>query len=297
MKHIKILLILLLIPILICSCNKEESRLIELTAEELVMNLNKEDISFVFAIVNKSEDNYQAFLRDLENVSKSANIDIYYIDYLHMDTASANSLIFNLYSTDFTTNGYHVLENSSLIISEGYTDFKEMYGVLKDKIYKDEIERIDTNTKKEYINKAIDLIEEEKYAEAHSYLCKSWDLEESKKVYETHPNINIINLWEHFTITNDEPRMITYQNIYFYTETNILYRIKETAVYDSYEKPSGISNFENLYYKIEDNIIYTAVSENAKYKETYKIESITSTSLTLIDLQTNQKYIYNERID
>lgn len=297
MKYIKILLILLIIPIVLCSCNQKEHKLIELTAEELVQNLENENISFVFAVIDKSEDNYEAFQRDLENVVKSANIDIYYIDYLRMDTSSANTLIFNLYSTDFTTNGYHVIENGSLIASEGYSNFKEMYGVLKDKIYSDKLELIDNITKQEYLTKAKELYNEEKYAEGYEYLCKAWNLTETKEVYDTYDNFKLIDVWQHFTLTDEEPKMITYRNLYFYSNTNILYRIEETALYEDYEKPESLSDYEALYYKIENNIIYTAVSENAKYKETYEIESIDEYSLKIIDLKTNQKYTYNKRID
>lgn len=297
MKHIKILLIILIIPIILCSCKKEEHKLIELTAQELVQNLEKEDISFVFAVVDKSEDDYEEFLKDLENVVKSANIDIYYIDYLRMDTDSANKLIFNLYSTDFSTNGFHVIENGALIISDAYTDFKNLYGSLKDKIYTDKVDFIDNKTKKEYINKAKELYEEEKYAEAYDYLCKSWNLKEAKELYETHNYFHIINVWQHFTITNEEPRMITYRNLYIYPNINVLYRIVEKAPYDGYEKPEDLNKYEALYYKIENNIIYTAVSENSKYKETYKIVSVDKNSLKIIDLKTNEEFVYNERID
>ena len=249
MKHIKILLIILIIPIILCSCKKDEHKLIEITAQELVQNLNNRDISFIFAVVDKTEDDYEEFIRDLKNVVKSANIDIYYIDYLRMDTNSANELLLGLYTTDFSTNGFHVIDKGALIVSDAYSDFKNMYGSLKDKIYTDKIELIDNETKKEYINKAKELYEEEKYAEGYDYLCKAWSLKEAKDIYEEYNYFNIINVWQHFTITNEEPRMITYRNLYIYPNINVLYRIVEKAPYEGYEKPEDITKYESLYYK------------------------------------------------
>ena len=91
--------------------------------------------------------------------------------------------------------------------------------------------------------------------------------------------------------------MITYRNLYIYPNINVLYRIVEKAQYEGYEKPEDITKYEALYYKIENNIIYTAVSENSKYKETYKIISVDKNSLKIIDLKTNEEFVYNERID
>jgi hypothetical protein len=127
MKKIKLIILLLTFSLILCSCEKKEYNLIQITGEELVKNLTSEKKDFVFAMVDYSEEDTEQFLKDLKSVSKSANINIYYVDYLHLDKESA-FVLFNLYTTDFTTNGFHVIQNNSLIVSNEYINFKEKYG-------------------------------------------------------------------------------------------------------------------------------------------------------------------------
>lgn len=295
MKKIKILLILLFIPIILSSCDKKEYGLIELTSEELINNMISGEKDFIFAIVDYSEDNTDQFLKDLADVSSSAKINIYYIDYIHMDEESAGTLLFYTYSTDFSVNAIHAIQDSELIVSKKYTNFKDMYTTLKEIVFTDKLDLIDNKTKQKYIEEANKLYQEEKYAEAHNQLCKAWNLPEAKKIHEENDYYHLINLWEHFKITDEEPAIITYRNLYFYSNSETLYRIKETAEFENFEKPTDLTNYEELLYKIEDNIIYTKVSENSKYKATYEIESVNEYELKIIDLETDTKYTYNRR--
>ncbi len=294
MKKIKLLLLLLLIPVLLCSCNKKEYNLIEITGDELVQNMLEEEKNFVFAIVDKSEDNAASFLKDLENVSKSANINIYYVDYLHMSQDAAFKL-FTSYSTDFSTNGYHVLQNKSLTVSAAYTDFKTLYTTLKTKAFTDELVRIDKETKLNYIKEAKELYKENEIGEAHNLLTKAWDLKEAKKEHDDNKYYHLINGWERTVYTNDIPEKTKYTSFIFNSGESYYVEQKITKETEEFDGPTDADKFETVYYRIEGDIILTSNREKGYYEETYQILNVTDELLNLKNLKTNKNETYTRR--
>lgn len=294
MKKIKLLIIFLLIPIVLCSCNKKEYQLIQITGEELVQNLLYEEKNFVFAIVDESEPDAEQFLKDLESVVQSANINIYYVDYLHISQSAAFEL-FTSYSTDFTTNGFHAVHNKALVVSNEYIDFKTTYSILKDKAYTDELVRIDESQKKEAIKEAQELYKENKISEAHEKLCEAWDLKEAQEEYNNNKYYNLINAWERTEYTTDTPEKTNYTSIIFNSGVNYYVVQKVSELSDNFEKPDSIDDYETVYYRIKDDIIYTSNREKGYYEETYQINDISDKYLQITDMKTNKKMTYVRR--
>lgn len=294
MKKIKIIVLFLLISILLCSCNKKEYQLIQITGEELVQNLLYEDKNFVFAIIDESESDAKEFKKTLEDIVKSANINIYYVDYLHLDKDTVFEL-FNSYSTDFTTNGFHAIQNKSLIVSNEYIDFKTTYTILKDKAYTDKLVRIDKKTKESAIKEAKKLYKENKISEAHELLCKAWDMKEAQKEHNSNKYYHLINVWERTEITPDIPEKTNYTSLVFTSGVNYYLLQKESALSKDFEKPTTLNKYETIYYRFEDGIIYTSNREDGHYEETYKINDVDEKYLQLTDLKTNKKQTYTRR--
>lgn len=294
MKKIKLLIIFFLLPIVLCSCNKKEYQLIQITGDELVQNLLYEEKNFVFAIVDESEPDAEQFLSDLEAVVKNANINIYYVDYLHISQSAAFEL-FTSYSTDFTTNGFHAVHNKSLVVSNEYIDFKTTYSLLKDKAYTDELVRIDESKKKESIKEAQELYKENKISEAHEKLCDAWDLKEAQDEHSNNKYYNLINAWERTEYTTDNPEKTNYTSIIFNSGVNYYILQKVSALSTEFEKPDSINDYETVYYRIKDDIIYTSNREKGYYEETYKINDISDKYLQITDIKTNKKMTYVRR--
>lgn len=294
MKKIKLLVIFFIIPIVLCSCNKKEYQLIQITGEELVQNLLYEEKNFVFAIVDESEPDAEQFLKDLEGVVQSANINIYYVDYLHISQSAAFEL-FTSYSTDFTTNGFHAVHNKSLVVSNEYIDFKTTYSILKDKAYTDELVRIDESKKKEAIKEAQELYKENKISEAHEKLCEAWDLKEAQEEYNNNKYYYLINAWERTEYTTDTPEKTNYTSIIFNSGVNYYVVQKVSELSENFEKLDSIDDYETVYYRIKDDIIYTSNREKGYYEETYQINDISDKYLQITDMKTNKKMTYVRR--
>ena len=294
MKKLIKLFILVLIPILVCSCTKEEHSLIELTSEELILNLSNSEKSFVFATTNSKKDNTAEFLESLNNVVSSANIDIYYIDYQYVDIGSLIQY-YMMYESDLSINAYYVYEKGTITVGEEYTDFTTMYQNLKNKSFSNDLEYISNETKQSYLKEA-----EEKYnsgliSEASDLLCKAWNIKEAKEMYENNSYYKMIDVWEHFTITEEGTKTIDYRTILFGANENYYLYYQETAPYNSFSKPTTTEGYKMIYYYIEDDFIYTSDERDGKYKKTYEVESVDSIYFKITDVKTNTKYIYTKR--
>lgn len=294
MKKLKLLILFFLLPIVLCSCNKKEYHLIEITGDELVKNLIHEDKNFVFAIVDESEDDAEQFLKDLEGIVKSANINIYYVDYLHISNAAGFELI-NYYSTDFSTNAFFAFQNHSFVVANEYVDYKTTYSLLKDKAYTDELVRIDEDSKKEAIKEAQKLYKESKISAAHEKLCIAWDLEEAKEEHNNNKYYHLINGWERIEYTNDVPEKVRYTSLIINSGTDYYFLQKESGIAEEFEKPTALLNYEQVYYRLKDNIIYTSNREKGHYEETYQIDDVDSKYLKITDLKKNKKMTYVRR--
>ena len=77
MKKIVKSILLVLIILLSCSCNKKEYKLIELTSNELLNHLLKDNSSITFVTYNDELENNDDFITNVQKVSKRAKENIY----------------------------------------------------------------------------------------------------------------------------------------------------------------------------------------------------------------------------
>lgn len=299
MKKIKNILIMSLLVLILCSCEtKDNHKLIELTAQELVQNIySEEEKSIIFAIIDNTEDDTEQFIKDLKTVSNNIDTNIYYVDYQHLDTSSAGELFFG-FEGDLTTNSYHVISSNELKLTTDYTDFKTLFKDLKEHKYNTDIITIPKSTKKEYINSAKKHYQEGNIGLAYEELNKAWNIKEAKEEFNNNKYYNLINTWESKNIRyedKEENDTIDYQSILFYFNVNYLYKINKTGKYSEFKKPE-MEEYKKLYYYVKDDIIYTSTKEDGTYKETYKIEELKKDYLSLTDLKNNKKYTYSRMV-
>lgn len=296
MKKISVLLIILLL--FICSCGKKEYKTIEVTSYDLVNAINNNTGNFVFAIYNTDFDNSDAFLKDLNYAADRADINIYYIDYKHSTIDTASYLIYDLGYSNYEGQFYGVFENGKVINSGYYTDFSSMY----ENIYKS---RYDTNIKKtteeeelEYIDKAMELYDENKYNSAIDMLNHAWTNNKAKEYYDKYNYFKLAGIWESYGFLDKDFTKMDFHALYFLGNNDdycLIYSAKN-QIYDGFKKPV-YSDLSRRYYYIKDDIIYMSSKEDGKYEAYYKIELINDIDLKLIDLKDKNKELSFQRRD
>lgn len=295
MKKALQLLMLLIICLFISSCNsKQEYKLTEITSQDLLNNIqnNKE---FIFAFVNEKNDNYQEFMDNLNIIVDKCKLNIYYVDYNHMDYASFAYLVDNINLT-YDKSSYYVYQNKDYKVSEEYSNYQNMYKSLKNYTSLKPIDITSDDTLKEYYNKALTEYENGNIAISSDYLNQAWTLKEAKDYYNEHDLYKILDNWENYEFKNPEKLdYTTYHNLFFPGHTNYYVEAIKSGEYANFVKPSEIGDYDYIYYYIKDDIIYTSDSDKTdytKYKARYKIESITDQLLYLTDLNNNKEYEY-----
>ena len=295
MKKLLKLIMLLITCFILSSCkSKEEYKLIEITGEDLVTNINNNN-NFIFAFVNTSKDNYQSFMDSLELVVKNAHLNIYYVDYNHMDYNSFAAMV-DTVDLPYNTQSYVVYKNKEYVVSDSYTNYQKLYLALKNYTFTNKL----TLKSEDDLKKDLDLAKEElengNIGLSYYYLNKSWTLKETKE-FEASQNIyKILNLWENYEFRNPEKLdYTTYHSMFLSNHTKYIMESTKSGEYNNFEKPTDLDDYSFVYYYIKDDIIYTAKEENtdlSKYKATYKINSLSDDILNVTKLSNNKEYEY-----
>ncbi len=295
-KKIKYIILLLLIPFLLCSCGaRKEYNLIELSAKELVENmLGDNPQSFVFALVNDNKTNYQEYMEALKKVPKIAKMNVYYVEYNHIDRASADSL-YGFYEVDFSQNGYYVVIDKKLELEGVFSSYSELLMDLKIHSYKSNIKRTEENIITETLEQAKKEYDEGNIAISINTLNQIWNTKEAKQFYEEHPYYNIISSWEHFIYKGKNDETIVYRSMLFYHNEQAFSEIAVTEKREGFKKPTNITDYKEQYFKIKEDILYSASSLNNEYKERFKIIEVNKNVLHIKDLQNNKEYKYSRR--
>lgn len=295
MKRLIKLFILLLICLILSSCNsKEEYKLVEITSHDFLVNMNNNK-DFVFAFVNENTDDYKAFMKDLENIVNNTHINVYYIDYNHMDYASFGYLVDNI-DLVYNKSSYYVYKDKSFAVSEKYSNYQNLYKALKNYTLTTKLDITSTDELKANFAKAKEEYNKGNIGIANDYLNLSWTLQEAKEFYQNHELFKILHNWENYEFTNPEKLdYTTYRSIFFSTHSNECMQTSKSGLYENFVKPDKLEDYDFLYYYIKDDIIYTAKSEKTEqsdYKASYKINSMTDELLNLTDLKNNKEYEY-----
>ena len=299
MKKLLKILFILLIPILISSCGSKdykEGQLVELSGLELTNNFsNDQSEDFIFAIVNENKKGYKEFLVDLEKYAKETNKAIYFTYYNHIDTEAA-FYIFNSFEADFTTNGYHVLEDGALTVTEEYKDYNTLKASLEDKRFYAILNYTSEKDIEKYMKLAQEEYDKGNISVSFDYINKIWNKEEAKTFYNYHKELWLVKPWEHFTITDDKRPRITYRSLLFHNGVNYYLETLTKEYKDVFEKPTNMSKYDLVYYYVKDDIIYTSDIEDGTYTKRFKIVKIENTSVHLFDYKYNKDYIYTRRV-
>lgn len=294
-KTIKLFLIIATL-FLLCSCKDSKTyELTELTSEELATNLlSKDSKGIVFAAYNSQQENSSQFLKDLKSVATNVKLDIYYIDYDHLDVSSSG-LLFSMDGINLQTNSYYALINGELIVAEEYTDFTSMYKNLKSVGYKPNIIKTSDEQKKDYLKEAEKLYEEGQVSKAFDTLNKAWTLQEAKETYNNNPYYKLMISWETYVFKDKEMKDMNYYSLLFIRDANYFLKTNKRGIFGEFTKPNNVNDYDKVYYYIKNDIIYTSTREKGTYKETYKITYIDDDHLNLTDLKDKKEYKFVRR--
>lgn len=291
-KILKISIFLLLIIVLGACGDKKEYKLIELTSNDLLQNIMAEDNKdFVFAVVDDEDDNYETFLEHLQKVVQNAKINIYYIDYNHIDSGSGMYLL-DLLELGIAPSTYYVFQDGNIKLSKKYSDYATLYNDLKNTSFLSEMIITDDNELLENLNKAREEYVKGNIGIALNYLNLAWSLEEAKEEYNNNAYYNLINTWEVYDFKDDELTYATYFNNIFILNYNYYLSSSASGLYAVLEKPTSFADYKNVYYYLKDDIIYTAEQEDGKYTKKFKINYISANFLRVTDLSNNKDYEY-----
>ncbi len=295
MNKISKIFLLLIICLFIASCGKKtEYKLTEMTSKDLLANINANN-KLVFAFVNDENDDYKAFMNDLQNIVNNTHINIYYIDFNHMDSSSF-AFLYDNYYLNYDQSSYYVYEDKNFVVEENYTNYQDLYSNLKNYTFLNDLIITSDEDLTENFNSAKEEYENGNIGLAKNYLDLSWTLEESKNFYKDHNEFQILNSWERYEFDDIKTQnYVTYQSIFFLPHDNYYVEATKSGKYENFEKPNSIDDYNYVYYYLKDGIIYTAKSDKTNredYKATYEIIDFDKELLHLKDLKTNKTYEY-----
>lgn len=284
----KFLIIIFSLILLMCSCEKKEYQLIELTGDELINHLLKDNSSITLGIYSKNYENSEQFLDDLKRVSKSTKENIYYVDIDHIDMMNVLVLP-DVLDVDTSSLKYVVYQNGKKIIDEEYSSYNQMYATLNGKKYED-VELVNIDDKKAVLEEAKRLYDEGYISEAYDMLQKIWSLEDAKNTFNEGNLFKIVNQWEYRNLVPSSNK-INYIGIIFLPLDNAAYMIDETVKVDEFSKPS-VTDYDVYYYRVKDNILCMSEDENdesCKYE--YELLNVNDNKLTL--KKNNKEYNFS----
>ena len=283
----KFLIIIFSLILLLCSCEKKEYHLIELTGDELVNHLSKDKSSLTLAIYSENYKNSAQFLNDLQLVSKRAKENIYYIDIDHIDMM--NFLILpDLLNVETNSLKYVVYQDSKKIIEEEYTSYDKMFATLNGKKYED-VELVSLDEKKAILDEAKKLYDEGYISNAYDMCQKAWPLDEAKVFFNESNLFKIVNQWEYKNLVDNSKKM-NYIGIVFLSLNNAAYMTDTTVKVEEYIKPS-LTDYDIYYYRIKDNVLCMSEKNDGKCKYEYEILDVSDSILTL--KKNNKEYKFS----
>ena len=289
MKKVLKILIILFITLSLCACKKDDYKIIDITSEELSLNLfNKDDSSFILAFYKKDQNNASEFIKDLNYIIETKKTNIYKID---LDKISpSDSMLLGLYTdTTMTMNSYIVISKGNIVNMNNYSNNGILVNDMLVAPEEDTFERIPDSTKQEHLKKAKDYLNEGKIGDSYTEILKAITLEEAKTYYkENLSKYYLIGSWA----SNEKNKKGQYELIYIEEKNNIY--SKYTAK-DKELKDIDYNKKKTVYFKVLDDIIYTCDINGVDYKKSYKIIEITNEHLKLLDLSNKTTMEYEKK--
>lgn len=244
----KFLVIFFLIILLLCSCDKKEYHLIELSAEEFLNHFSNDDCDMVVAFYNDTLENSETFLNDLNEVAKKAKINVYYIDVNHINMMSL-FILDSAIELPYDSLKYIVYQDGVKIVDEEYTTMDKMYSDLNGKKY-EEVELMSDEEKESVLEEAKKLYDEGYISQAYDSCLAVWNYDKAKEFVHDNNLFKIINYWEYQEV--DSSKKMNYLGMVFLSFDGALFMIDETVDKEDFEKPN-IGEFDDYYYRINNN--------------------------------------------
>ena len=282
MKRIISLIIILLIPIFLCSCEKRTFGLIEVNASAMTgYLLGTEDLNIIMAIYNEQDPNHNEFLNNLEKISKEINQNIYIVNANHLDSTSSVILIDGM-ELEYEKLIYVVYKDGKEEIYNYFNTYETMLADLKDQksVYKLDLDQYKTLDEEKYLNEAKENYKNGYISAAHENLNLIWPSEIAKEEYNNNKLYKIIKSWSAYSVSKKDNIMVN--SFLFTTGINAVYICEKEGTQDSAPNLS-MGDYTLYYYYIKDDIIYLSKDKNGEYKKGYTIIDIEQNSLKLKD--------------
>ena len=277
MKKIIKLIFIFVLTIALCSCNKKEYKLIELTSTELVNHLLKGDTDLVFITYDENNEQNEEFFKNVQKIAKIAKENIYYIDINHM--VFSDEILLTESGIDYKNLLYIVVQDGATIINEQYTDYDTMFKALNGKNYEEQPKLISDEEKNEHISLAREYYNKGQLVNAYNELAQAWTLQEAKDEFKNNKYYYLLNEWESFQVLNNQEE-VKYDGFLFYTFNSTMYTATKTDKIEGFTEPD-LDKYTSKYYYIKNDCIYTSKDQDGSYKKEYKIKEIEKNKLVL----------------
>ena len=291
-------ILLIILILLLCSCDKKEYTVIEISSYDLIESIKENNGNFIFGIYNSDYENGKPFLGDLKTAADRIGTNIYYIDYKHSTNDTATYLVYDI-GYDSTNGQYFgVFENGKIVNSGYYDDFNSMYKKIFKSKYNADIKKTTSEDEEKYIEEALELYKDNKYNSALDKLNHAWPNSKAKSLYRQYKYFKLSGIWESYTFLGNDHKKIDFYAFYFFSDNDkyfLMYSIKN-QVYEGFKKPS-FGDLNRRYYYIKDDIIYMSNKDDGSYEPYYKIEFIDDIDMKLLDLKNKNKEIIFQRRD
>lgn len=288
-KFITFISIILILSLCSCNNNTKEYKLIEITGVDLLNNLNNGDKKFILATYSTAKDSNEEFLNSLKQAAQNIQTNIYYMDIKHVDSSSMFNII-EFIGIDYTTNSYVVFDKGSITKSFTYSSYQQMYQDLRSSRSEDELELQSNEDMQKTLTEAKKDYEEGNIGYAFDKLGTCWTLDEAKEFFQNNQYLNLINNWETYEYTDMKNSKIAYHSITFINGANYYLGITKEGEVSNFTKPDNIMDYDTVYFKLKDDIIYTSKSDNGTYKKKYEVKNIDKLHFNVKDLENNKEY-------
>ena len=277
MKKRIFVLFIAIFSLVLCSCEKREYSLIEISSRDLASYiLNTEDCDIIFALYTESLPYADEMLEGLEKIAKEKHKNIYYINGDYVDVSSS-MILYDGLNIEYNDLIYVVYEDGKEVVYKNYAGYETMASDLS--LYKSvyEMERLDIDVD-EIISKANELLESDEVAKAYDVLASGWPDEKIKNEFKNKKMYNLINNWQAYYTVDD---MTTGYKFYFVSGFNYVYYVEKKDTFEDLK----INNEDYVEYKytLDDNVITLIDEETDKVFKKFTITYLTDEILVLED--------------
>lgn len=282
----KIITLLLLIMLFLCSCEKKEYGLIEVNGTELLDYLSNVKGDIVIAFCDDRYDKNTEYLDNLAKVAKNAKENIYYINANHL-SAMYDLMLYEYFGMDMVGLHYFAIKDGNQVVNGNYLgNFATLMKDLNGKNYDTKINFTSDEDKNKTTEEAKKLYEEGNISSSLDLINSIWNYQEAKKMYDDNRLYKIIESWEWY---QEKDNKISYTALLFTTINNQVYIYNDVMNKDEFEVPES-DEYTPYYYKIVDNKLLFSPDSEGEYEELFNIDYLDKDTLILSDKKNKKTF-------